>query len=234
MDLVLCPAKSYSVAMPLDAQTQIDHTLLDMIEHSPVGAVPHTPAYQDALSRLRAAHQVYADADHKDGFVTARSLASRPPFHAANLEAFATGQIDAAALEPNAAIFDRYLQVLPPALRAKAESCRATVAGKPIHHRKHAGSAAPHVFHDPVHTLLLVPGAGIHPGLPGNYLYGYILEVTGKGIPPTWSVHLHDSDDGAAVFDGGTLAEAYARVQDVLASAPFHMNELEALGFRPN
>src|SRR3954470_2564219 len=107
--------------MPSDPHAQFDQTVLEMIEHSPVGAVPHTPAYTDALSRLYASHQVYADADHKGGHVTVRSLATRPSFHANNLEAFIAGKIDTEALESNASIFDRYIQSLPAAQRAPAE-----------------------------------------------------------------------------------------------------------------
>jgi hypothetical protein len=98
------------------------------------------------------------------------------------------------------------------------------VAGKPAHHRsKHDGA----VIHDPVHSLFLVPGAGTHPGLPGNYLYGFVHEIN----PGAWTVHLHDSDDGAAKLDASNQAEALAKLQEVIASAPFHLSELEALGF---
>ena len=71
---------------------QFDHTVLEMIERSPVGAVPGTPAYQDSLKRLYSSHQAYADADHKDGHVTARSLIGKPSFHAGNLEALVAGR----------------------------------------------------------------------------------------------------------------------------------------------
>ncbi len=195
-----------------------------MIEHNPVGAVPHTLTHQDALKRLRATHQVYAHADYKDGFVTARSLVKQSSFYAENLEALIAGQITADLLEANASIFDRYVQSLPVAHRARAESLRLAVAGKPIHHRaKHDGT----VIHDPVHSLFLVPGSGTHPGLPGNYLYGFVHEMSATD----WSVHLHDSDDGAATFAAPTLVEALAKLQEALASAPFHLSELDALGF---
>ena len=104
------------------------------------------------------------------------------------------------------------------------------VAGKPVHHRKHHGDPAAPVIHDPVHTLFLVPGTGPNRGLPGNYLYGSVLEVS--VTPSAWALQLHDSDDGAAVFDAATLQEAMAKLQEVFESAPFHLNELEALGFR--
>ena len=215
--------------MSQNPNAQFDDTVLGMIEHSPIGAVPHTPAYADALNRLYAAQKIYHDADHKDGHVTARSLAQLPHFQAGNLEAFAAGEIAATALEPNASIFERYVQSLGLDYRKKAESLKLKVAGKPIHHRKHHGDHAP-VIHDPVHTLFLVPGTGPNRGLPGNYLYGSVLEVS--VTPSAWALQLHDSDDGAAVFDAPTLQEAAAKLQEVFESAPFHLNELEALGFR--
>jgi len=213
-----------------DPHAQFDHTVLDLIEHSPIGAVPMTPVYQDALVRLYAAHQVYASADHKNGHVTARSLASRPSFHAQNLPALEAGMIEATALEPNAGIFDRYVQSLPAGLRPAAESHRLHVAGRPAHHRaKHAGDAKAVAIHDPMHTLFLVPGAGPHPGLPGNYLYGSVLET---GSAHAWAVQLHDRDDGAAVFAADTLPVALAKLAELIECAPFTMNELEALGFK--
>src|SRR5471032_3401906 len=105
--------------MPHNPHAQFDESVLDLIEHSPIGAVPGTPSHRDALNRLHASHQVYADADHKDGHVTARSLARRPCFHARNLDALIAGAIDATALEPNAGIFDRYVASLPAERRAR-------------------------------------------------------------------------------------------------------------------
>ena len=62
-----------SFAPPMtDPNAEFDHAVLDKIDASPIGAVPTTPAYQDALRRLYAARQVYASADHKGGHVTAR------------------------------------------------------------------------------------------------------------------------------------------------------------------
>ncbi len=225
--LVFDPTTALNRVMSHDPHAEFDHSVLDLIERSPVGAVPSTPAYQDALGRLRGSHQIYADADHPDGFVTVRSLAGRPCFHAENLDALIAGGIEADALEPNARIFDRYVASLPDVLRAKAEAFRLRVAGRPVHHRKHGGVVA----RDPVHTLVLVPGAGAHPGIPGNYLYGSLLQL---GADPAggWGVHLHDSDDDVAQCDLPTLAEALAKLQDVIASAPFHLNELGALDFR--
>lgn len=195
-----------------------------MIEHSPVGAVPRTTTHQDALRRLLSTQQVYASADFKDGFVTARSLANELSFYAENLDALIAGQITDDALEPNASIFERYVQSLPLDHRARAESKRLLVAGKPAHHRpKHDGA----VIHDPVHSLFLVPGAGKHPGLAGNYLYGFVNEMSAS----VWTLHLHDSDDDAAKFEAPTMAEALAKLQEVLASAPFHLSELEGLEF---
>ena len=212
--------------MPQNPHAPFDETVLEMIEHSPVGAVPNTPSHQDALARLHASHQVYTDADHKDGHVTARSLARRPCFHARNLDALIAGAIDATALESNAGIFDRYVASLPAERRATAESVRTVVAGRPAHHRKHGDAIA----HNPMHTLFLVPGAGPHVGLPGNYLYGSVLQL-GADAAAGWAVHIHDSDDGAARCDAPSMNEALAKLQEVLASAPFHLSELEALGF---
>lgn len=207
-----------------------DQSVLEMIEHSPTGAVPHTPTYQDALRRLYASRQVYASADHKDGHVTARSLADRPLFHAHNLDDLAAGRIEPDALEPNSSIFARYSDALPTDSRARAESHRVKLVGRPIHHRKHHGDTPAPDIHDPVHSLFLVPGAGPRPGLPGNYLHGVLLEIAGQGI--AWTVQVHDAEDGVWAADAATLAEAVEKVQEVLASAPFHLEELEALGFR--
>ncbi|MBC7367809.1 MAG: hypothetical protein H7343_13530 [Undibacterium sp.] len=217
--------------MPQDPNAHLDHTVLDIIDHSPVGAVPATPTYMDTLRRLVAAHQVYASADHKGGYVTTRTLAALPVFHANNLDALLAGKIDASALESNASIFSRYVQSLPAAHRARAESLRTLVAGKAGHHRaKHVGDQVI-VAHDPIHTLFLVPGTGPHPGVPGNYLHGSALQLTADENS-AWAVHIHDSDDGMAVCDVPTDAAAFEKLQEVLASAPFNMNELAALGFR--
>jgi hypothetical protein len=213
--------------MPQNPHAQFDETVLEMIERSPIGAAPSTPSYRDAVDRLYASHQLYADADHKDGHVTARSLAQRPIFVASNLAAFVAGTIAAEALEPNASIFDRYAHSLPADRRAKAESVRLTVAGRPAHHRKHGGVVA----HDPVHTLFLVPGAGPQVGLPGNYLYGSVLQLSLDPAITGWAIHLHDSEDGAAQFDATSMADAFSKFEELTASAPFHLTELEALGF---
>lgn len=213
--------------MPHDSHAEFEHAVLELIEHSPIGAVPRTLTHQDALKRLLSTQQVYASADHKDGFVTARALAKLPSFHAENLDELIAGRIAPDALETNARIFDRYVQSLPEALRARAEGKRLAVAGKPTHHRsKHDGA----VIHDPVHSLFLVPGGGVHPGLPGNYLFGFVQEMSAGA----WTVHLHDSDDGAATFAAPNLPEALGKLEEVLASAPFHLSELEALGFVGN
>jgi hypothetical protein len=216
--------------MPHDPHAEFDHNVLDLIEHSPVGAVPRTPAYQDALGRLRASHQVYPDADHVDGFVTVRSLAARGCFHAENLDAWTAGIIEATAVESNASIFDRYVAALPTGLHAKAEALRLRVAGRPALHRKHGGVLAT----DPVNLLFLVPGAGPNPGIPGNYLHGFLLQRGNDSAADGWSIHLHDSDDGASMCDLPTLRDALEKLQEVIASAPFHLSELGALGFRSN
>lgn len=217
--------------MPHDPHESFDHTVLEMIEHSPIGAVPMTPAYQDALKRLYASHQVYADADHKNGHVTARTLAGKSHFHAGNLDEVIAGKTGAEALEANGSIFDRYVHSLPAAVRARAETFRLTVAGKVAHHRaKVVGTEKVVVVHDPVHTLFLVPGAGPNPGLPGNYLHGAAVQLRATADSP-WSVHVHDSDDGHALCDVPTMVEALQRVKDVMECAPFKMDELESLGF---
>ena len=214
--------------------TQIELTVLDMIENSPVGAVPHTPTYQDALRKLHASHRVYSSADFKDGHVTVRSLAKAPLFHANNLDALIAGRIDVSALESNDRIFDRYVQSLPETLRAKAESQRLRVVGKPVQHRKHHGPGEAPAVHDPVHSIFLVPGTGPHPGLSGNYLYGSLHEVIHPGAPSTWTVSLHDGDDGASALNAPVITEALTALQDVIASAPFELSELASLGFKAN
>jgi len=219
--------------MSQNPNDQFDHAVLDMIEHNPTGSVPTTPAYQDSLKRLYSAHQVYANADHRDGHVTARSLAGSAGFVADNLDAFGAGQIPSEALENNAAIFDRYLASLPAALRTKAEGYRVKVAGRPVHHRaKHIGNEKLPVAHDLPHTVFLVPGSGPHPGLPGNYLHGSVVQVGAEGAPGSWTVHLHDREDGAVLFAASSMKEALAKLHELLDSAPFTMNELEALDFR--
>ncbi len=217
--------------MSQDTHAQFDEAVLDKIEQSPVGAVPHTPAYVDALARLTQAQKIYPDADHKDGWVTARALAKLPTFHATNWEAFAAGEITDAVLEPNASVFNRYVVSLPAALHARAEALRVKVAGKPVQHRKHHGQAA--AVHDPIHALFLVPGSGPNRGLPGNYLYGTVNELPAPaGGLPGWAVDVHDADDGVVLFDAENLADAAAKLQEVLESAPFYLWELEGLGFR--
>lgn len=214
--------------MSHDPNAEFDQTILDKIELSPTGALPVTPAYQDALNRLYASHQVYANADYKGGHVTVRSLARLPFFHAHNLDAFIAGQIADDALEPNASIYDRYVKSLPAARRALAESNRIMVIGKPTLHRaRHGGT----VVHDPLHTLFLVPGAGPNPGLPGNYLHGSVFHVGPDEATGSWVVHVHDVGDGASAFSTPTLPEALVKLQELLASAPFHLSELDALGF---
>ena len=219
--------------MSHDPHAQNDQTVLDMIERSPVGAVPHTPTYQDSLKRLVATHQVYTSADHKGGYVTVRSLATQPSFYASNLEAVLAGKAEINALESDASIFSRYVQSLPAALRDKAEAARAAVVGRRAHHRAKHGAE---LVQDPVHTLFLVPGSGPHPGLPGNYLYGSVFQAAtdAAGNAGAWAVHLHDREDGAALCDVADQAGALEKLQEVIASAPFQLSELDALGFRSN
>jgi hypothetical protein len=87
------------------------------------------------------------------------------------------------------------------------------------------------VVHDPMHTLFLVPGGGPHPGLPGNYLHGAVFHI-GDEATGSWVVHLHDSEDGACAFSTPRLADALGKLEEVLASVPFHLTELDALGFQ--
>jgi hypothetical protein len=214
--------------MSHDPHAEFDHAVLDKIEASPIGAVPSTPAYQDALRRLYAAQQVYPSADHKGGHVTARSLGALPSFHAENLGPFLAGAVTEEQLESNKSIYDRYVASLPAGARPRAEAQRLMVTGKPILHRAKHGHTA---VHDPLHTLFLVPGAGPHPGLPGNYLHGAVFHV-GDEATGSWVVHVHDSEDGATRFSAPVLPEALSKLEEVLASAPFHLNELGALGFQ--
>jgi hypothetical protein len=215
--------------MSSNPHAQIDQTVLELIEHSTTGIVPHTPAYQDSLVRLRAAHQVYVSADHKNGYVSVRSLANLPAFYAQNLEAFLAGKVDVTALESEAGIYSRYVKSLPAALQAAAEARRAAVVAKRIHHRVKPGADP---VQDPAHTIFLVPGAGPNPGLPGNYLYGSVLQGTADAVGGAWSLHVHDRDDGAAVCEVGSQVEAFEKLQELVASAPFQIGELESLGFR--
>ena len=138
-----------------------------------------------------------------------------------------------AALEPNAGIFDRYVGSLPAELRARAEGHRARVLGRPVLHRaRHAGAESQPLANDPVHALFLVPGAGPHPGLPGNYLHGAVLQVGVDAVSGAWAIQIHDRDDGASVFDAPSAQAALEKLREVLDCAPFDMSELEALGFR--
>jgi hypothetical protein len=217
--------------MANDPLAQVDQTVLDVIEHSPTGAVPHTPTYQDALRRLVAAHQVYPSADYKSGHVTVRSLAAKQCFYAPKLEAFLSGAASETELEGDAGVFSRYVASVPGALRAKAEETRGLVVAKRLLHRaKHGGDLA----HDPVHALLLVPGTGAHPGLPGNYLYGEVQELADPARPGAWALRLHDLEAGTASIEVATRLEVLAKLEEVVSSAPFQLSELAALGFRLN
>lgn len=217
--------------MSQDPNFEFDHSVLDKIELSPIGAVANTPSYQDALRRLYDARQVYAHSDHKDGHVTARSLSQLPLFFPTNLDQFIAGAITEEELESNASIYDRYVASLDAALQPRAEESRIMVIGKPAHHRAKHGAE---VIHDPMHMLFLLPGAGPHPGIAGNYLHGSVFHIGPDEATGAWVVHVHDSDDGAAEFRTPKLTEALAMLGDVLASAPFHLDELEGLGFKMN
>lgn len=215
--------------MAHDPFAQFDQNILDLIEHSAVGAVPHTPAHQDSLARLLGSFQVYSSAYHKGGYVTARSLGARPAFHAHNLAAFLSGSVIAAELETDESIFDRYTASLPAERQPAATKHRTNVITRRIHHRAKHGVVA----RDPVHSLILVPGGGVHPGLPGDYLHGALIEIVGPDdASSTFSLQLHDREDGVATSPEAPPAASLATLQDVLASAPFHLRELEALGFK--
>lgn len=214
--------------MPSSPHAEFDQTVLEMIEHSPSGAVPHTPTYDDAVVRLHAAQQIYTSADFPEGYVTARSLAQRPRFQAQNLAAYIEAAPGTVALESNQAIFERYLQTLPAAARTRAEDFRLRVAGRPIHHRSKGGQP---VAGDPLHTIFLVPGAGPRPGLPGNYLYGALEEKTDAPADARWCIQILDTDNNAAVCAAASLAEAHGRLQEMWECVPFHLTELESLGF---
>ena len=82
----------------------------------------------------------------------------------------------------------------------------------------------------PLHTLFLVPGGGPHPGLPGNYLHGAVFHV-GNEATGSWVVLVHDCEDGASRYSNPKLPEALSKLEEILASAPFHLRELDALGF---
>ncbi len=210
--------------MPTSSNSPFDQSVLDLIEHNAGGSVPHTPTYDDALARLRSTQQIYANADHKGGHVTARSLAGRAPFYATNLPGTATSLEQVPTLETNASIFARYLASLSPAQRVQAEKFRLAVTGRPVHHR-HKGEGPQ--IHDPLSTIFLLPGGGPQPGLPGNYLHGFLSEGQGDA----WCIQVLDSDTDLAVAEEHSLAKILERFQDLLACAPFHLTELESLGF---
>lgn len=214
--------------MPHAPLTPFDQQVLDMIEHSPVGAVPRTPTYDESLKRLQAAQQAYHSSDYKDGYVTARSLSKLPVFVAAGLLELDAHPEDHSKLEANNAVFDRYVASLPAALRPKAEALRLQVSGKAIHHRPKAGGVS---VRDPLHSLFLVPGAGPQPGLPGNYLRGSIDEFHDAAHVLRWRIQVMDSDTDASVCLLDSLPEALVRLRELLDCVPFHLSELEALGF---
>ena len=217
--------------MPLDPQTQFDQHLLEMIEQSPTGSPPATPAHQEALARLMSAHQVYHSADHHDGYATVHALAQLPSFHAENLEDVMGGKAEESDLESDESIYDRYVASLPEASREAAEGYRALSIGRKLLHRsKHDGE----VVHDPIHSLFLIPGAGLNPGLPGNYLHGSIFQDHIDDLAGAWAVHIHDRDDGAATIEVPSRDDALEKLQELLASAPFLLAELDALDFQMN
>ncbi|MBK8479184.1 MAG: hypothetical protein IPL39_23760 [Opitutaceae bacterium] len=210
------------------ALTPFDQTVLDLIDHSPTGSVPRTPTHDESITRLLAAQQVYHSADFKDGFVTTRRLASQPHFVATGLADLAAHPDDPSQLEANGTVFDRYVASLPQAQRLRAEAFRLATAGRPVHHRPKAGGV---LVHDPIHSIFLVPGTGPKTGLPGNYLRGSLDELPAAGGQPRFRIQVLDSDTDAAVCELPTLAAALEHLHDLIESAPFHLSELEALGF---
>jgi hypothetical protein len=216
--------------MPQSAITPFDQTVLDLIDRSPTGSVPRTPTYDESLTRLLAAQQVFHNTDFKDAFVTARALARCPIFVATGLLELATHPEDHTRLESNASVFDRYVASLPEPQRARAETFRLSTAGRPVHHRPKVGGP---LVRDPLHSIFLVPGVGPQPGLPGNYLRGTIAELPATEGPARYRIQVLDADTDAAVCELPDLAEALGRLRDLIDSAPFHLSELEALGFEP-
>ncbi len=85
-----------------------------------------------------------------------------------------------------------------------------------------------------MNSLFLVPGTGPHPGLPGNYLQGALLEIMHPGAASTWKLELHDGETGVSSLAAPTMPEALTAMQDVISSAPFNLRELDALGFKLN
>ena len=214
--------------MPQASLTPFDLTVLDQIDHNATGSVPRTPTHDESITRLVAAQQVFHSSDYKDGYVTTRSLARQPLFVATGLQELAAHPEDHSQLESNLAVFDRYVASLPEAQRARAETFRLNTAGRPIHHRPKASGAA---VRDPLHSIFFVPGAGPKPGLPGNYLRGSIDETQDAAHQTRYRIQVLDSDTDAAVCELPSLAAALAQLRDLIESAPFHLSELEGLGF---
>jgi len=217
--------------MPLDPQTQFDQHLLEMIENSPTGIPPATPAHQEALARLISAHQVYPSANHREGYVTMHALAQLPSFYAENLGEVMAGKAEQSTLETDDSIYDRYVASLAEDLREAAEDVRSMAVGRKLLHRSKQDGE---VVHDPIHSLFLIPGAGPHPGLPGNYLHGSIFQDHIDDLAGAWAVHIHDRDDGVATIAVPNREKALEKLQELLASAPFLLSELDALEFQMN
>lgn len=214
--------------MPHSPHDEFDHAVLDMIERSSSGSVPRTPTYDEAIKRLLGSRQIYHSSDHRDGYVTARSLSSLACYVPAGLEGLVAAGGDASGVEQPNAVYDRYVAALPAPQRQKAESLRLSIAGKAVHHRPKTGGT---LVRDPLHLLFLVPGAGPQPGLPGNYLRGMLDEVPSVAGATLWRIRVMDTDTDASEWTTADLGEAVARVGEVVACAPFHLDELAALGF---
>ena len=74
--------------------------------------------------------------------------------------------------------------------------------------------------------LRLLGGTGPHSGLPGGYLWAYVLEGTDG-----WCVLVGDCDDGLIRKPCASEEEARQALDDLTALAPVAMHELDALGY---
>jgi hypothetical protein len=219
--------------MPQNPNVEFDLHTLDLIEINPTGSVPATPAFQDSILRLVGSHQIYANADFKGGYATARILAGKPCFFARNIKDAAENKITTDLIESNNSIFDRYLDSLDEKIKINASARREAVVGKVSHHRAKWIDDKKVVGYEPIHSLFLIPGCGKHVGLPGNYLYGMLFETL-EGSNSSWAIHIHDTDVGLATCSVGTFQNAFTKLEEIVASAPFAMAELGALDFKLN
>jgi len=199
-----------------------------MIEHSPSGRAEHSivPGFPETpLCLAQGLRRRGPQGRH----VTARSLAARQNFHAANLDALIAGTIGPEALETNFSIFDRYVGSLPLDRRARAEGFRTKVPAGPSctgpNMRQREASHRPRSHAHPFPRSRDRPASGASRQLPV-----WLRDGGGAGsAPASWAIQIHDNDDGAAVFNAPGMEAALSKLQEVLDSAPFNMNELGAL-----